>query len=161
MALNRNGIADMIRDCLLADTTTLYGTGKLAQTITSDPTLYEKAGVDTVTGFAIFLNCVESTPQDYRMQNHDRSYEVSFRIRGLHVDPESARDTIDQIDAQMELLVNEQIYGGYNFTSYYSDSKGQVYDVQYDSSRLVVETRGDEVIAECEGAITVFTNRVR
>lgn len=159
MALNRQGVADMVRDCLRADVATLYGSGKLVQAIVSDPVEFENARVDVGTYYKLFLVARDKSQADVRSQNEDSTFTVSYRIEGLNIDPATAQATIDQIDEQIGVLINAQMYSGLMFTSYYSDSKAKLWDAEYNSSALTVETRNGEVHAECEGAILISVNK--
>jgi hypothetical protein len=160
-ALDRNGVCDMLRDCLQADTTTLYGTSKLVQTISSSWTDYDSAGADTIKPFRLFLYCPLKSPSEVRAQNSDDEYVVNMRIEGYKIDPETAVATIDDIDAQVELLINNQMYGGQMFTAYFTDSNAQVLDAEYQTGELTAEKQGDKIVVECAGTIIVKINRWR
>ena len=159
--LDRVGIATMIRNCLRADTTTLYGSGKLVQVISSDLTEFNNASADTIKPYKLYLSCPSKSPSEVRAQNGDDEYEVQMRIEGYKIDPDTAASTIDDIDAQVELLINEQMYGGQMFTSYFTDSNAQVIDAEYITGDLPVEPQGDKIVVECAATIIVKINRWR
>lgn len=159
--LNRAGISKMIRDCLKADVATLYGPGKLLSAIESNPVLFGMARVDNLTPFKMYLWARDKSKASVGSQNNDSTFVVNYRIEGLNVDPENVAEQIDEIDEQIELLINEQMYSGNHFVGYYTDSKAQVYDTEYDSSALEVKTVENNVRAECEGAITIRINRIK
>jgi len=159
MALDRAGVTNCIRDTLQADTTTLYGSGKLVQTITSNPVLFEKASVDRNKPYKMYLWADARSEDVVRMQNEDTLYTVSFRIEGLNANVSYAMGVIDDIDFQVQKLVNEQMYKGQMFTAYYTDANAQVIDATYDSSNMDISAENGLITAECEGAITVTVNR--
>jgi hypothetical protein len=160
-ALDRKGITDMVRDCLRADTTTLYGAAKLVQIISSDWTDFNNASADTVKPYKLFLRCPDKSPSEVRAQNSDDEFVVEMRIEGYKIDPDTIASKIDDIDAQVELLINEQMYGGQMFTSYFTDSNAQVIDAEYQTGDLTAEKQGDKYVVECAATIVVKTNRWR
>lgn len=160
-ALDRNGVSDMLRDCLRADTTTLYGTSKLVQVISSDWTEFNNASADTVKPFKLYLECPTKSPSEVRAQNADDEYLVNMRIEGYKIDPDTAVATIDDIDAQVELLVNQQMYSGQMFTAYFTDSNAQVIDAEYHTGDLTAEKQGERIVVECAATIIVKINRWR
>lgn len=158
MSLNRNGIEVMIVDMLKADTTVLYGNDLLLQSIVNSAVEFEKAKVG-IRDYKMFLNVNQKNTIENRAQNKDCIYTLNYRIEGQHSNPDEAQKIIDKIDEQMDLLIDAEFSSGDMLTSYYTDTKAQVYDCEYDNSELTVETVDNKIIAECEGAISVYINR--
>ena len=157
--LNRKGIATMIADMLKADTSVLYGTSKLVQKIESNPTLFRKASVDIEKPYGIFIWCPENPTEQIRSQNSDETFLINFRVEGLASDTETAVINLDLIDQRIKVLINNQMHEGLNFSSFYSDSKAQVVDVERTEAIAEVIFENERLISECSGAIKVLVNR--
>lgn len=160
MALDRQGVLVMLSDMLKNDTTMLFGQGKLLQQININATLYEDAAVTNNKPFQLFFRASPRETLVYKMQNSDIAYTIDYRICGIRRDPDEVRQKIDDIDERMLYLINNEMYTGNNFTSWYTDSTAIVFDVSIDNSSLDVEVRDTKIIAECEGGISVFINRL-
>lgn len=159
--LDRKGVTDMVRDCLQADTSILYGTSKLVQVISSNWKDFRGASADTVKPFKLYLATPPKNSADVRAQNADIEFAVNMRIEGYKIDPDTAASTIDDIDAQVELLINQQMYNGQMFSAYFTDSKALVIDAEYQSGDLSMEDTGDKLVVECAATILVKINRWR
>ena len=159
--LDRKGICNMVRDCLRADTATLYGSGKLVQVISSDWTDFNNASADTVKAYKLFLSCPPKTTAEVRSQNADSEFEVQMRIEGYKIDPDTAASNIDDIDAQVALLINQQMYNGQMFTEYFTDTSAQVIDAEYISGDLTIDGDADRAVVECAALIIIRVNRWR
>lgn len=157
--MNRNGVAEMVADLLRADTTVLYGSSKLLNYITHDSVLYENAKIDINNQYKMFLSVESKSTIEKRSHNCDELYTLAYRIEGMHSKPDEAKKNIDKIDERISVLIDNQFNTGNMFTSYYTVTGVIVYDAEYDSSNLTVDTRNDTVIAECDGAISVYINR--
>lgn len=162
MHLDRTLVLDMISKCFRADTTKLYGQNKLCQHVEVNPVYFEKSAVDIKRPNRIFLRCAPKENFEYRMQNNDIVYTIDYRIASRYSsDPNKAQQKIDDIDERMAYLIDSQMFTGSMFTDYYDETDTDtVYDVTYDNSSLVTEERDGVIIAECEGAIRVFVNRL-
>ena len=157
---NRDTAGAMLVDMLKADVDNLYGSDKLVQVITDDWSLFEKSKTDINNPYKMFIRM---SPKDKtesgRFQNTDEAYVADYRVEGTHTKPDTIANTIAKIDERVSKLIDLQFFNGDMFTDYYSDDNVTVYDVTYDNSSLDVETKNNKVIAECEGAITIFINR--
>lgn len=153
--IDKQGIATVVHDMLEADTTVLYGTAKLVQDISTSAAEYVKAKVNNTKPYKLFLVCEDKQTEEVLPQQAVYRYVVAYRIEGIAVDPETARAQIDDIDARIDALVNAQMHGGLMFTDYYSDTTNRIVDAEYDNSGLVTDMRGERVLAECSGAITI------
>ena len=158
--LNREGAAAMICDCLRADTTILYGTNRLVQTITSDPTLFLNAKTDIRAPYKMYVYAADNTAVSVRAQNADELFVVNFRIEGLAVNMTNVFNTLDKIDQQVTVLVNSQMYTGAYFRSYYTDSKARLIDAERSDAGIEVAQENGTIHAECRGAINILVNRL-
>jgi len=160
MAFNRDTVGTMLVNMLKADTGTLYGSGKLVQIITDDWSLFENSKTDINNPYKMYIKVGQKSKiESGRFQNTDESYTAEYRVEGTHTKPDTIAGTIAQIDERVSKLIDLQFFNGDMLTDYYSDANVTVYDAEYDSSNLTVETKNNKVIAECEGAITIFINR--
>jgi hypothetical protein len=159
-SINRDGVAAMVCDCLKADTSVMYGLGKLAQVITSDPILFLNAAVDLNNPYKLFIWAPDNPTTDVRSQNSDETFVLNYRIEGLAAVSETAFKNIDKIDQQIKVLINNQMYTGAYFTSYYSDAKAHVIDAERTDASIEVTKDSGVIIAECKGAINVLINRL-
>jgi hypothetical protein len=159
--LNRDGVAAMVADCLKADTTTLYGASKLVQIITSDPILFIQAAVSINAPYKLFIWCPDNPTIVVRSQNSDEMFVLNYRVEGLAAVPETAFRNIDLIDMRVKKILNDEMYGGTVFTSYYFDPKAQVFDVERNDASIEISKDSGIIIAECKGAVNVRVNRLR
>jgi len=160
MAFNRDTVGTMLVNMLKADTGTLYGSGKLVQIITDDWSLFENSKTDINNPYKMYIKIGQKGKiSSGRFQNTDESYTAEYRVEGTNTKPDTIAGTIAQIDERVSKLIDLQFFNGDMFTDYYSDANVTVYNAEYDSSNLTVETKNNKVIAECEGAITIFINR--
>jgi len=161
MALDRKGICTAFADMLKADTTTLFGTNKLLQTIESTGTKFDKAKVNIKSPFGLYIWCEDKIPIDERMQNSDDLYILNFRYEGRASVRETAIENIDDADEQVTKLARAQMFEGQQLTGYYTDSNAQVIDVAPSTSSLPApEEREDNmVIIENEAALEIQVNR--
>ena len=157
--VNRTGVTELITDMLKTDTTVLYGPGKLVQVISFDSSKFEKAKIDINNPYKMYVFVEDKETIEKRQQFADEMYTLSYRVEGLHSSPDEAKKIIDQIDERISVLIDTEFSTGDLFTTYHEDSSVNIYDCEYDNSDLVVETKNNKVIAECEGAINVYLYR--
>ena len=161
MALDRRGIARALRDLFRNDTGTLYGSGNLLQLIEDKAALYSKAKVNNNNPNALYLWVDLSDTTEERMQNADTSYLCNFRFESIQVNPENAANTIDDSLERINVIINEEMYGGQVLSSYYTDTNAQIINIVSISSTFEPpESRdGKPMVVEIEGAVEIEINR--
>ena len=153
--IDKVGIANVLKELFEADTSVLYGSSKLVQTISTSAVDFVQAKVDNNKPYKLFLICEDKQTVEVLPQTARHRYIVSYRIEGVMITPETARAQIDDIDARIDVLINSQMHTGNMFVPYYSDSTNRIVDAEYDNSGLITDMRGERIFAECSGAISI------
>jgi hypothetical protein len=160
--LNRQGIADTLRDMLKNDTTTLYGDGKLLEIIESDPSKFNAAKTEVSRPYGLFIWPADSDNSDTRMQNEDDTYSYDLVFQAINTGSKNAVDQIDRAWERVKVLVRDDMQNGRFLTDYYTDSNAQVINIDVAGSSLPAPTESTDertMTFVCESAITVQINR--
>jgi len=162
-AIDCKTIRDAVKDCLQADTTILYGSGKLipAGDIISKEVEFEKAKVDVNSPYKIFLKCDTIEQGEQRAKNKDYSIACQYRVEGLAKDPQTAKDKCDDINERIDFLFSDQMWNGLQMTGFITNSESCVIDI--DVSNIVGEAVGQDGAwrVHGEGELLFTINRVK
>ncbi len=162
MSLDRYGISTAIANMLKADTTTLYGSGKLLQIIDPNPVSMTKAYVDNTNSAGLYIWAEgNDTLSLTRSQNHDDAYTISMRFEIIGLDIKTCFQQIDDAFEKVKDLVNRQMYTGAMLASYYTDSNAQVINIEPAGGSLppIEEGLNGTIVVEAENAFLVEINR--
>lgn len=160
LGIDRYGIVNMLRLLFVADTGTLYGSGKYLQDITINPVHFDRTRVDIKTPYRMAMLCRLRNDDYFQLQNKFETYDVDIAILGLTSNPKTAYQNIDDAMHRIAYLVDNQMYSGDLFTSYYNDSVATVVDAECDLSSVDITLESGIIKAECDAAITVLVNRL-
>ena len=163
MALNRQGVSDMIRDCLRADTSVLYGSSLLLQGIFSDPAKFANAKTNKGSPYNLYIWASTGDNSEDRMQSaHDSlnvnlKFQANTRINNI----KTAVDNIDLAYERIKKLLRKQMYDGTMFTDYYTDSNDILIDLSIVNSDLEPPEDNDDnsIIIDGTGNIFVLIKR--
>jgi hypothetical protein len=163
MSLDRKGITTALANFFKADTTTLYGRGKLIQLIENKTALFSKAKVNNNNPNGIYLHCPGKIKTQFRLQNADYDYTINLRFESIQTNPEKAANTLDDALEQIDELINNEGYSsGDLFSSYYTDANAKIISV--DLVESVFEppelNENKRYVTEIEGAIIVTINKL-
>ncbi len=166
MKLNRQGLSDMLRDCLKTDTATLYGSGKLLQGIYSDPVKFSKAKTNKTSPYKLYIWAANATlPVDQMQCSYDPYVlNLKFEANGNITNIKTAVDNIDLAVEQVKELIRVQVFGGLMFQDYYTDTNGDTLQSAVIAGGDLEEPETDEnnnTIIECINSIEALVRRVR
>jgi hypothetical protein len=156
-ALDRYDISTILKNLFIADTSILYGTGKLIQFITNNMVEFVDASLDVKKPFALYLGIENSITANTNMQANSNSFSINYRIEGLLENKDTIGQYLDDIDKRLTQLIETQVHTGRMFTEYYSVStySDRIIDATRTESRLTFDVKNDQIIAECVGAFTI------
>jgi hypothetical protein len=158
--LNKVGISEVIRDCLMADRDILYGNGKLLNYITVDPTEFSTATVSVTKPYAMYIWTDPGETEEERASNQFDGYIIGVRIRGKQAKHFTAIKQMDLIWERVKVLLRENMTSGNYLTDYHDDPNAQIFSFNPVSSDLPAPDNVDgEYVSECNGAIELHLNR--
>lgn len=124
--LDRSGLSEMVRDILRADTTTLYGTTKYLQLISSEPEEFAAASVNVTIPYGLFIDCEADESPIIGSRYSYEDYLIRMRFECNVENHHDAYDRLSLSWERIKYLVNYQMYSGLQCTSYYTNATSRV-----------------------------------
>ena len=161
--LDRHGISLAFSNFLKADTSVLYGSGRMVQIIDPNPVEFSTAFTDAKNNYAALY--VWATSEDsfnqIRSQNHDDTYTINMRFDIIGLDLYTCYQNIDNAFERIKKLVNSEMYAGGLLSGYYTDGKAQIINIETTASTLPEpqEIESGHIVVEIESAVVVEINR--
>lgn len=155
--LDRLGVSQAVAEMLQADTTVLYGSGKLLQVIDYGIENFEKTKVNTQRPFGMYLAAEIEDSQEIRSQNEYINYLINIRFAAHQRSLQNAYSAIDNAYERVKYLVNDQMWTGQMMSLYNNDTNAQIFNIEPTGSDLDTpeETEGNLLRVNIDGAILV------
>ncbi len=154
MALDRKDIRDAIQALFRADATllALIDSGNM---VVKEVEFLE-AKVSNPKKVVLYITANNRETIQNRSQNSDYQIVLPYRLVGKFDDPQTAKDTIDNIETRMEFLIHNEMWTGNMLTS---DANSIVYNMTWDVGEAEIREADGNIVIESEGQMTVLINR--